>query len=170
MKSTSRLDLRLFVLSGMQRFHALIHGMQNLLEKLLLAFLAVADSGGGGLCDCARDSVAIIEVNHYVNSCGEVQLDQIIFWDFSPGLGCYVVRDWRTCKHYSQVPYRTPDGRFQACWRDSRDSGNAMRIVSAGHVMETWTDFDPETANQEKVERNLRVGLSPVKPRKRVKP
>jgi hypothetical protein len=118
---------------------------------------------------CAHDSVDMIEVNHYLNCSGEVQLDQIIFWDFSPGLGCYVVRDWRTCKHYSQVPYRTPDGRFQACWRDSRDQ-NAMRIVSAGHVMETWTDFDPETANQEKVERNLRVGLSPVKPRKRVKP
>lgn len=137
---------------------------------LLVAFLALiacgvtADSGGNARA-ATRDHVDRIEINHFVNSAGETVLDQIIFWDFSPGQPHCVVRAWRSLKDaQSQSPYRVHRNLYRACWHDPRDS-NAMRVVTASSVVETWTDFDPETTNQEACDRNCRRELT--LPRKR---
>lgn len=140
--------------------------MQTLLGKLLLLLPCFADSGSG--LRCAQDSVGMIEVNHFVDSDGMVVLDQVIFWDHSPGLGKMVVRDWRSLKHSSQLPYRTPGGHFQSCWHDATNQ-NAIRVVSARSVVETVTTYDPEISAQQWVDRNDRCGLSPVKRKQRAK-
>lgn len=130
------------------------------LRQLLLAFLLFADSGVG--LRCATDSVDVIEINHFISPCsGEVCLYQVVFWQFSPGLGRYVVRDWRTLKSSHQLPYRAGN-QYRACWHDSRDAGNALRVVSARHAVETFTTYDTEQVNQELVDRNQRRGLVPV--------
>ena len=111
------------------------------------------------------DAVDVIEVNHFISPCsGEICLDQVIFWQFSPGLGRYVVRDWRTLKSPHQLPYRAGN-QFRTCWHDGRDQ-NALRVVSARSVLETWTTYDPEQVNQELVDRNQRRGLVPVVPKR----
>lgn len=131
---------------------------------LLLALTLFADSGVG--LRCATDSVDVIELNHFVSPCsGEICLDQVIFWQFSPGLGRYVVRDWRTLKTHHQLPYRAGN-QFVCRWHDSREAGNALRVVSARGVVETFTTYDPEQVNQELVDRNQRRGLVPVAPKR----
>jgi hypothetical protein len=130
----------------------------------LVAALALiaADSGSGRPL---RDHVSRIEINHVVNAEGEVTLDQVIFWDFSPSQSCYVVRAWRTHKHFAQSPWRAGPSLYRTCWHDSRD-GNAMREVTAGSFIETWTDHDPESNNQAVLDRNLRRELSQPKARR----
>jgi len=129
----------------------------------LLAALALiaADSGSGRPL---RDHVDRIEINHVVDSHGEVSLDQIIYWDFSPTHG-YVVRAWRTHKCFSQSPYRVTPSLYRSNFHDTRDQ-NAMREVTAGSFIETWTDHDPESNNQAVLDRNLRRELSPPKARR----
>jgi hypothetical protein len=107
------------------------------------------------------DVVDRIEINHVLNPAGDVLLDQVIYWDFSPHQSRYVVRARRQLRTPALVPYRS-GSLYRACWRDARD-GNVTRVVTAREVVETWTDFDPETANQEVVDRNFRRELRTVR-------
>lgn len=113
------------------------------------------------------DYVDRIEINHVIDSQGAVTLDQVIFWDYSPGLSAFVVIDWRTLKSFEQVPYKR-GLLYVAQWHDTRD--NCGRKVIAGEVVETWTAYDAENANQEICDRNERRGLTrPEKVKARVK-
>lgn len=124
---------------------------------LMLLSLAALGSQPHGVV--AEDSVDVIEINHFVNERGQVQLDQIIFYDWSPSQSRYVVRAWRSLKSPSQLPMKLPTGGYQAIWHDPRD-GNVLRKVRAKSVIETWTTYDPETVNQEYLDRNLRRELT----------
>lgn len=120
--------------------------------------------GGGGY---VIDYVDRIEINHVLDADGNVTLDQVIFWDYSPSLAAFVVIDWRTLKTLEQVPYKR-GLLYVAQWRDTRD--NCGRKVIAGEVVETWTTYDAETTNQEICDRNERRGLTrPPPQRKAVK-
>ena len=143
---------------------AVIGLLVALLLLLAPACFLLADSGGVR-CEKNSDSCDLIEINHYLNYAGEVALDQVIFWEYSPGLGRMVVRDWRTLKCLHQLPHRTSTGVYRACWHDSRD-GNALRVVSARSAIETWTTYDAEQVNQEIVDRNQRRWLCPVLPKR----
>jgi hypothetical protein len=126
------------------------------MEAMLLCLLAiVADGGRRGAIE---DRVDVIEINHFVNDCGAVQLDQIIFYDWSTSQDRYLVRAWRTLKDPAQLPMKLPNGTYQASWHDSRD-GNVLRKVTARSVIETTTTYDPETVNQEYLDRNARREL-----------
>jgi hypothetical protein len=132
---------------------------------LILLSLAAIGSQPHGLS--AEDSVDVIEINHFVNESGQVQLDQIIFYDWSPSQSRYIVRAWRSLKTPSQLPMKLAGGGYQATWHDSRD-GNVLRKVKAKSVIETWTTYDPETVNQEYLDRNLRRELAQRKPARAV--
>jgi len=129
-----------------------------LVAAILLSDTAPADSGRH--IGQPVESCDVVEVNHYQNDDGEVVLEQIIFWDHSPGLGRMVVRAWRSLKRPTQLPYVTPAGDYQAAWHDTRDGG-LCRVVRARSRVETWTDYDPETVNQELLDRNQRPELAP---------
>lgn len=132
---------------------------------LVAVALALVAFDGGGLSRPVRDHVARIELNHVLNSEGETTLDQVIYWDYSPTHG-YVVRAWRSCKCFSQVPYRASPRLYRAHFHDSRD-GNCSREATAGSFVETWTDYDAESINQAVVDRNERRELSLSKRRTR---
>lgn len=132
---------------------------------LILLSLAAIGSQPHGLS--AEDSVDLIEINHFVNESGQVQLDQIIFYDWSPSQSRYIVRAWRSLKTPAQFPMKLAKGGYQAVWHDARD-GNVLRKVKAKSVIETWTTYDPETVNQELLDRNLRRELAQLKPTKAV--
>lgn len=139
------------------------------MNALVLLLAAFVSGGDGGIKNrgTLEDSVEVIEINHFVNESGQVQLDQIIFYDWSPSQSRYIVRAWRSLKTPSQLPMKQPNGTYVAIWHDSRD-GNALRKVYAKSVIETWTTYDPETVNQEYLDRNLRRELAqkPPKPEK----
>ncbi len=130
-----------------------------------LLLLSLSALGGHSHALAAEDSVDVIEINHFVNDSGQVQLDQVIFYDWSPSQSRYIVRAWRSLKTPTQLPMKLPGGGYQAIWHDSRD-GNVMRKVHAKSVIETWTTYDPETVNQEYLDRNLRRELAQRKPAK----
>lgn len=138
------------------------------LALLLTAFVSGGD-GGNRDKSVAQDSVDVIEINHFINESGQVQLDQIIFYDWSPSQSRYIVRAWRSLKTPSQLPMKQPNGGYVAVWHDSRD-GNVMRKVHAKSVIETWTTYDPETVNQEYLDRNLRCELTQKQPTKKPTP
>lgn len=130
---------------------------------LVAAALALIAFDGGGLSRPVRDHVSRIELNHVLDSCGNESLFQVIFWDFSPSQSCYVVRAWRSHKSFAQSPWRDGSGGYRVIWHDSRD-GNIAREVTARSFVETWTDFDAESTNQEILDRNERRELTlPVK-------
>ncbi len=130
-------------------------------------FLVLITADSGAWCRVAKDHCDRIELNHVLAADGSESLFQVIFWDFSPTHG-YVVRAWRSHKSFSQSPYRvptSPPGKpiYRAHWHDSRD-GNCPREVTANSFVETWTDFDAESVNQEILDRNDRRELTvPVK-------
>lgn len=108
-----------------------------------------------------KDIVDVIEINHFINSFGEEQLNQVIFLDYSPTHEAYIVRAWRSIKQervQSISPYKIKGGLYVLCWQDSRDE--KFRKVFAKSVTETWTNYDPETVNQELLDRNLRKELT----------
>lgn len=129
------------------------------METTTLILLSLGALGSQPHGVCAEDSVDLIEINHFVNDSGQVQLDQIIFYDWSPSQSRYIVRAWRSLKSPSQLPMKRADGSYQATWHDARD-GNVLRKVKAKSVIETWTTYDPETVNQEYLDRNLRRELT----------
>lgn len=130
--------------------------------KFIFLFLLFLDSGSKNK-SIIEDSVDLIEINHFINSDGEVHLDQVIFWDYSPSVGRYIVVAWRGIKPGFPYPYKTKSG-YELVWNDTRD--NTTRRVLSKSKIETWTDYDPETANQEFLDRNLRRDLT-QKPNKK---
>lgn len=128
---------------------------------LWVALLALLAVDSGSRCCAVPDCVDRIELNHHVcPRTGEMILDQIIFWDYSPAQSCFVVRGWRSHKSFAQTPYHVGPSLYRTCWHDARDS-NAMRVVTAGSFVETFTDYDPEIVNGEAFDRNCRKDLAP---------
>lgn len=90
--------------------------------------------------------VDIAELNHVLRDDGVVALEQWIWWDWGfhhvHGYDWYV-RDWRMA---SDIPH--PIGGVQE-WDDQRIK-RRLRI-HAGIVRETWTYYDPETRDRQRV-------------------
>jgi hypothetical protein len=91
--------------------------------------------------DVAQDRVDLIEINHFFDEQGQPVFDQIIFYDWSPPAGRYLIRAWRPLRTPAQVPHRDwQQDRFVAVWHD----GTTLRKVRAETTRETWTQYDPE--------------------------
>lgn len=126
------------------------------MKAIILSLMLIMD-GEKSSKNTVSDSVDIIEINHFLNDSGQTQLDQFIFWDYSPSLGEYVVVAWRSIKTEDR-PYKS-GSNYVLTFKDTRD-GSILRKVYAKHIRETWTDYDPETVNQEYLDRNNRRELT----------
>lgn len=94
----------------------------------------------------ARESVDLIEVNHFYDEQGRLVFDQVIFYDWSPPHSRYQVIAWRLVKCRSQLPSRDWNGGGHvAIWAD----GETIRSVRAAGYRETWTQYDPELVERE---------------------
>lgn len=127
-----------------------------MLKTFFLLFLSVCDGGANKQQAYLEDVVDRIEINHFINDEGVEQLNQVIFWDYSPSLNMYVVRSWRSVKPDMNLPYKTKSG-YVMHWHDTRDS--VSRKVYTKQVITTFTNYDPETVNQEFLDRNERREL-----------
>jgi len=104
----------------------------------------------------ACDTVDVIEINHYYDDQGQLVLDQMIFYDWSPRKSHYDVRAWRLLKSPIQTPRKdVATGRYVAIWRD----GKTIRKVLAKNVRESWTQYDPEMVERRFLAREQRRDL-----------
>jgi len=106
-----------------------------------------------------KDTVDLVEVNHYHDARGEHVFDQLIFYDWSRQKRRFQVRAWRLIKSESQVPQRDYRlGNWLVRWHDD----GILREVTATSRRETWTQFDPELIERENLPQEHRLDLTPV--------
>lgn len=116
----------------------------------LAAWAAVPHDG------VARETVDLIEVNHFYDDYGRLTFEQVVFYDWSRDDARYMVRSWRLIKHPSQIPQRDwANGGYLCVWQD----GELMRTVRAKQIRETWTQHDPELAELEVLPKERRKEL-----------
>lgn len=108
----------------------------------------------------ARETVCLIEVNHFYDEQARLVFDQAIFYDWSHGDARYMVRAWRLVKNPNQLPQRDwENGGYVALWQD----GEVLRQVRAPAIRESWTMHDPELAEREYLPKERRKELRTVK-------
>ena len=116
--------------------------------------------------DVARESVDLIELNHFYDEHGRLVFDQVIFYDWSLAESRYNVRAWRLVKNPSQLPQRDwSGGGYSAMWQD----GEQIRHIRSKSIRETWTQYDPELVEREYLPKEKRKELRTVsvhKPKK----
>ena len=106
-----------------------------------------------------KDSVDLVEVNHYHDARGQHVFDQLIFYDWSSQQKRFQVRAWRLIKSDSQLPRREHrSGTWLVRWHDE----GVMREVTAKSRRETWTQYDPELVERENLPQEQRLDLSPA--------
>jgi hypothetical protein len=110
--------------------------------------------------DVARDSVDLIEINHFYDEQGRLVFDQVIFYDWSSADARYMVRAWRLVKNPGQLPQRDwKSGGYVAVWQDSGQGGEVLRHVQSQSIRETWTQYDPELVEREYLPKERRKEL-----------
>lgn len=115
---------------------------------LAIAFFVIAVAPQD---DIIIDRVDMIEVNRYYDGQGKLIFTQLIFWDYSPSRGEFIVRDWRMMKCHMR---RWSNGFM---WIDERDQ---LRHVRGRTFFESWTQIDPEIENRKKLPVDDRRKLS----------
>ncbi len=89
-----------------------------------------------------REHVDLIEINHYFDDGGKPVFYQLIFYNWDEIGGRYNVVGWRLLKHETQVPQKNAaTGLYYSSWHD----GSTLRLVETDRVLQTWTQYDPET-------------------------
>lgn len=110
--------------------------------------------------DVARESVDLIELNHFYDEHGRLVFDQVIFYDWSSADARYNVRAWRLVKNSAQLPQRDWNGRgYSAMWQD----GETIRHIYSRSIRETWTQYDPELVEREYLPKERRKELRTVR-------
>ena len=110
--------------------------------------------------DVVRESVDLIELNHFYDEHGRLVFDQVIFYDWSAGEARYNVRAWRLVKNQAQLPQRDwRSGGYSAMWQD----GEQIRYIHSKSIRETWTQYDPELVEREYLPKERRRELRTVK-------
>jgi hypothetical protein len=116
--------------------------------------------------DVARESVDLIELNHFYDEHGRLVFDQVIFYDWSSSESRYNVRAWRLVKNPSQLPQRDwSGGGYSAMWQD----GEQIRHIRSKSIRETWTQYDPELVEREYLPKEKRKELKTVSTTTRTK-
>jgi hypothetical protein len=130
-------------------------------SPIIIALSAsVVALGIAPLEDVARESVDLIELNHFYDEHGRLVFDQVIFYDWSAADARYNVRAWRLVKNPAQLPQRDwKDGGYSAMWQD----GEQIRHVRSKSIRETWTQYDPELVEREYLPKERRKELRSVK-------
>jgi hypothetical protein len=126
----------------------------NTLSAIVVS-LGIAPRG-----DVARETVDLMEINHFYDEHGRLVFDQVIFYDWSKDDARYMVRAWRLIKNPAQVPQRDwKEGGYVAVWQD----GELLRQVRSPSFRETWTQYDPELVEREYLPKERRKELMAVK-------
>lgn len=95
--------------------------------------------------------VDVIEVNHPIDiATGKETFSQFLFRDYDGG--DFPITDWRLCGDKRLTKH---GDHWRLTWVD----GGRIKSVRADSVIETYTDFDPELLERERVPREKRKML-----------
>ncbi len=132
---------------------------------LLLPLLCWAS--GASDSHTLRESVDLIELNHFYDDLGRHTYDQVIFYEWSVEYSRYHVIAWCLVEEdQTRLPVLLPGGKeVQVRWFD-RDI-KRTREVRSKLYRETWTQSDPERENKKLLEEKYRGSLLklPQKPK-----
>jgi hypothetical protein len=124
---------------------------------LALAVLASAVGLNPADGPVISDRVDLIEVNHFYNEQGNLVFDQIIFYDWFPAESAYHVRAWRLLKSPSQFPsFDVVRQEYVSLWHD----GELLRRVHSDAFRESWTQYDPELLERNRLPKEHRRELN----------
>lgn len=96
-----------------------------------------------------RESVDLIERNHFYNDEGREVFTQWIFWDWERDR--HQVEGWRN----NQPDFRFTERPPLLTW----SQGTERRQVRSTYWRETWTQHDPELFDREIVPKDRRKGI-----------
>lgn len=97
----------------------------------------------------------LLELNHHYDLRGCHVYDQLIIWTRNLANGRFEVRAWTLCDTQGKYPVRSPSGVYRVSWLDS---GKPREVVSR-QFRESWTQTDPERADQKRVHVDDRIRL-----------
>jgi hypothetical protein len=97
--------------------------------------------------DAVRESVDLIELNHYFDENGRHVFDQTIFYLWNEKDARYDAMGYRLVKHESQLP--RPDCCGRKFWTVLWQDGDRHRAITAHAYRETWTQYDVELYERE---------------------
>ena len=121
------------------------------LALTLLSVVPIADGTLAETCD-------LIELNHKYFPNGNLEFDQVIFYDWCELDARYNVLAWRIVKHESHLPYPYYGGGPRM-YRALFPEGNVNRLIYAPSYRETWTQYDPEVVEREHLPKERRREL-----------
>lgn len=124
----------------------------------VLVGLLLSLSGVGRL-QTVVDRVDLIERNQVSLCSGQITIDQVIFWEWSPDYRRYEVIAWRLIDgDENRLPYQLPCGNWCVRWFD-RQVG-LWREVRSNKFRSTTTQHDPEMFNKRLHAESFRSNLS----------
>ena len=97
--------------------------------------------------EVTHDHVSTIEVNRFYDEQARHVFTQTIFYDDN------AIIAWRLVKS----PHQLPVGKT-AIWFD----GERLRKVTANHVVDSWTQYDPELCERSILPKDQRRELTPA--------
>lgn len=98
--------------------------------------------------ELSSQPVDVIEINHPIDiATGKENFSQFLFRNYDGR--DFPITDWRLCKGQQL----TKHGDY---WRLTWMDGGRMNSVRAESVIETWSDYDPELAEREKLPKEKR--------------
>lgn len=118
-----------------------------------------------------EEHVDMIEYNNLYDENGDALLDQIVLWNWDIHDKAYRCCDFavvgtpppqpnkpgekKDCKPSSEMnyPMKMPNGSY----RTIVSKLGRTRVIYSNLMRETWTQFDPEVADQEHIQRHQRV-------------
>lgn len=123
--------------------------MHTILISLVLCGLPDVPTSG-----LYQDNIDLMEFNHYCNEKNEMVFTQIIFWRYLSN-GKKEVIAWRLWKRDDRPRKCYKTGCYYIIWHDD----SKLRRVTSKHLIETWTQKDPEGANRSQLPEEERIGL-----------
>lgn len=123
-----------------------------------------------------RESVDLVELNHFYDEHGRLVFDQVIFYDWKEHTPKFNVnflatnnvanyedrgprfypRAWRLVKNQTQIPMKDwKTNTYNSMWMD----GELTRCIYASDIMETWSQDDPELYEREIMPKEARKEL-----------
>lgn len=150
---------------------------------LTASMIATAGADTRQNAGVTEENVDLIEYNNLYDENGDATLDQIILWNWDIHDKAYRCCDFlvvgtptkplnnnkpgekRDCKAGSELnyPMKTKDGNY----RSIVSKMGKTRIIYGNLMRETWTQFDPEIADQEHIPKHQRLKplQTPISPK-----
>jgi hypothetical protein len=106
--------------------------------------------------DIPCDVVDLVELNHVYSAEGKPIYTQAVFYDWRPVQGEHQVRAWRLLKSVERRPERDfQSGDWVMIFPDTA----GLREVRAASFRESWTQYDLEQVERDRLPKEYRPGL-----------